>query len=68
MEPWEEIREIQGTLMIINPKIPKKKTIEFSTHLLLLRTVMFVTIAKFGNSTALYEAYLIVVEARPSYH
>lgn len=29
MEPWEEIREIQGTLMIINPKIPKKKQLSF---------------------------------------
>lgn len=68
MEPWEEIREIQGTLLIINPKIPKKNNWVFNTHLLLLRTVIFVTTGKFGNSTALYEAYLIVVEARPSYH
>lgn len=29
MEPWEEIREIQVTLLIINPKKPKKKPLGF---------------------------------------
>lgn len=68
----EEVRQIQGALPIINPtkkKNKKKQPLGFQHHLFLLKTtVICVTIVKFGNSTALYEAHLTVVEARPSYH
>lgn len=64
----EEVRETQGALLKINPKKKKTHYWVFNSHLFLLRTVIYVTIVKFGNSTALYEERLTVVEAQPSYH